>query len=303
MAAPAFFPAFGHKPAQLVGREQEISDFLRGLASKPGDWRRITLVSGFKGMGKTALLLELADWAAAQGYEALWVPADEDWSAALAQRCASGSKVIVICDGVHAPTSALRSLVAAYRGLSARGCDIALVLSAEPKALEGILSDSVLSFLQRSHRMRLKALPLGKVEAALTRGLAKSGRVLENEELSHAAATTQGHPYLLQLTGAHLQDQSYSVQQACAYAQHDFVDDVLAPMLGELSARDLDVLKAIGACGGSASIAQLRAALGVSDGYLQPYRARLLKSGVVTSPRRGQLAFALPCLELALASM
>lgn len=301
MATPAFFPAFGHKPSQLVGREQEISDFLRGLSAKPGNWRRITLVSGFKGMGKTALLLELADWAAAQGYEALWVPADEDWSAALAHRCASGSKVIVICDGARNPTSALRNLVAAYRTLSARGCDLALVLSAEPKTLEGVLSDSVLAFLQRSHRMRLKALPLGKVEAALARGLAKGGRVLEDEELSYTAASTQGHPHLLQLVGSYLQDHSCSVQQACAYAQQDFVDDVLAPMLSELSARDLDVLKAIGVCGGSASIAQLRAKLGVSDGYLQPYRARLLKSGVVTSPRRGQLAFALPCLEQALA--
>lgn len=297
----AFFPAFGHRPAQLAGREQEISDFLRALATKPGDWRRATFISGYKGMGKTALALELADWATAQGYEVLNVNADEDWSAAFAQLSVQRDKVLAVVDDVHNPTSSLRSLASAYRTMSSRGRSVALIMCGEPKTLEALQKDSVLSALQLSQHMRLKALPLGKVEAALEHGLAKTGVLLGKQDLHRAASATKGHPYLMQLVGAYLSGGAMSAERACSYAQRDFIDAVIDPMLGDLSSRDTEVLRALAALGGEASTAQLLEQLGMGDNHLQPYRARLLKAGMVSSPRRGQLVFALPYLAEALA--
>lgn len=294
-----FLPVFGHKPAQLVGREQEISDFVQGLDTKPGDWHRTTLVSGYRGMGKTALSLELANWAKASGFEVLAAPDQEDWSAIFLQR-ASKSNVLAVVDGAHSSTSALRSLVGAYQHAMNHDLSCALLITGEPQALSTLLEDSVLSALRRSHRVRLGTLPAGTVQNALRRGLTKAGRDLPKEDALKAARAIKGHPYLLQLVGSYLSDEQTTLDAALEYASADFADNLLRPLLKGLSVRDIDVLSAMRACGAGehpVKIAELRAELGVADNYLQPYRARLLKAGVVKSPRRGQLDFALPYLE------
>ncbi|MDR2372555.1 MAG: AAA family ATPase [Bifidobacteriaceae bacterium] len=63
-----FLPAFGNRPERLVGRSQEVGDFLTGLAAPPGHRDRATLCLGQRGMGKTALLLEFAEQAERHGF-------------------------------------------------------------------------------------------------------------------------------------------------------------------------------------------------------------------------------------------
>lgn len=297
-----FLPAFGHKPAQLAGREQEISDFIQGLSTKPGDWHRTTLISGYKGMGKTALCLELATWAKASGFEVLTMPEQENWSALFLQRAAKGP-TLAVADGVHAATSALRSLTSAYQHAMNHDLSCALIITAEPRVFESLLEDSVLSALRKSHRVRLGALPTGTVQNALRKGLAKTGRELSQDDAARAARAIKGHPYLLQLVGSYLSDGQVELSEALECSKEDFADNLAKPMLEGLSARDIDVLSAMAACGAGSrpvSIAELRAELEVPDNYLQPYRARLLKTGIIKSPRRGQLDFALPYLETVL---
>jgi hypothetical protein len=63
-----FIPSFGNRPDALVGRDSEIAAFLGGLSAQPGHPGRASLFIGQRGMGKTALLLELADRAGAMGF-------------------------------------------------------------------------------------------------------------------------------------------------------------------------------------------------------------------------------------------
>ncbi len=63
-----FRPSFGNRPDRIVGREDVVEAFERGLSSFPGDRERARLLIGQRGMGKTALLLEMADRASRQGY-------------------------------------------------------------------------------------------------------------------------------------------------------------------------------------------------------------------------------------------
>ena len=59
-----FAPAFGNMPATLVGRDLDMRRLQNGLASVPGSKDRATLIIGQRGLGKTVLLLELAEYAA-----------------------------------------------------------------------------------------------------------------------------------------------------------------------------------------------------------------------------------------------
>ena len=65
----AFFsPAFGNKPRTLIGRDREMKCLTEGLHVSPGNKERAGLIIGQRGLGKTVLLLELADYARKHDY-------------------------------------------------------------------------------------------------------------------------------------------------------------------------------------------------------------------------------------------
>lgn len=63
-----FQPTFGNRPEQYIGRDGVIEQFMEGLREPIGSRNRCTLFLGQRGMGKTALLLELSDRATKTGY-------------------------------------------------------------------------------------------------------------------------------------------------------------------------------------------------------------------------------------------
>lgn len=64
-----FQPTFGNRPEQYIGRDGVIDQFVAGLKEPIGSRNRCTLFLGQRGMGKTALLLELSDRAQKEGYD------------------------------------------------------------------------------------------------------------------------------------------------------------------------------------------------------------------------------------------
>ena len=56
-----FQPTFGNRPEKYIGRDGVIEQFVEGLREPIGSRNRCTLFLGQRGMGKTALLLELGD--------------------------------------------------------------------------------------------------------------------------------------------------------------------------------------------------------------------------------------------------
>ena len=72
-----FNPGAGRRPPYLAGRDQMVrsikADMNRVYAN--GEGARPVVVSGLRGMGKTVLLRELADYAKAQGWLVLWAEA------------------------------------------------------------------------------------------------------------------------------------------------------------------------------------------------------------------------------------
>ncbi len=81
-----FQPTFGNRPEQIVGRDGELHDFLRGLDEIPGSRERCTLILGQRGMGKTALLLEIADRAINKGFVVARVTAHEGMPQAIIEQ-------------------------------------------------------------------------------------------------------------------------------------------------------------------------------------------------------------------------
>ena len=63
-----FSPAFGNKPRTLVGRDRDMQTLTDGLHALPGNKERARLIIGQRGLGKTVMMLELAEYARSNGY-------------------------------------------------------------------------------------------------------------------------------------------------------------------------------------------------------------------------------------------
>ena len=63
-----FEPSFGNRPDRIVGRDDILEGVNRALASRPGSRDRAMLIVGQRGMGKTALLLEIEERAKTMGF-------------------------------------------------------------------------------------------------------------------------------------------------------------------------------------------------------------------------------------------
>ncbi len=63
-----FVPSFGNKPRNLAGREDVLKAFGECMEAVPGSRERAMLMLGQRGMGKTVLLLQLADMAREKGF-------------------------------------------------------------------------------------------------------------------------------------------------------------------------------------------------------------------------------------------
>ena len=81
-----FQPTFGNRPDQLIGRDGIIEQFMEGLTEPVGSRNRCTLFLGQRGMGKTALLLELGDRASKAGYVVARVTAHEGMPKAIVEQ-------------------------------------------------------------------------------------------------------------------------------------------------------------------------------------------------------------------------
>lgn len=92
-AQELFQPTFGNRPMQYIGRDGVIEQFMAGLKEPVGSRNRCTLFLGQRGMGKTALLLELNDRAQKEGYVVARVTAHEGMPKAIIEQLQlNGSK-------------------------------------------------------------------------------------------------------------------------------------------------------------------------------------------------------------------
>lgn len=352
-----FQPTFGNRPEQYIGRDGVIEKFMAGLKEPVGSRDRCTLFLGQRGMGKTALLLELSDRAQKEGYVVARVTAHEGMPQAIIEQLqlngskyfgnekrkltgvtagALGftfgltfteaaqrqygfrSKMSLLCDklaekGMGAlilidevrTSAAMREVAAAYQELVGDRKNVAIAMAGLPHAVSNLLNDSVLTFLNRATREELGLISTNLIRAYFAKAFKSIKMEASDEILDRAALSTHGFPYLMQLIGYYLIQYTPErgvvtdaiMEKAEKAALDDMEKNVFEPILNPLSDNDKIFLKALARCGKTVTTAKLQAELGRKGPAIQPYRKRLIDAGVIESPRRGELVFAVPYLS------
>lgn len=360
-----FEPSFGNRPDRIVGRDDVLDGVDKALSSRPGSRDRAMLIIGQRGMGKTALLLEIEERAKKAGFVTSRAAANESMLDNLLERlqvngrelvgsakrtlqgmsagafgfslgltfseeirdnygfqtklgllcdrlAEYGKGVLLLVDEVRATSPEMRVLADTYQQLVGDGKNIAICMAGLPTAVSSVLNDHVLTFLNRAKKIRLQALAFFPIRSYYASTFDKAGLPLEQDVLERAVAATKGFPYLLQLIGYYLIEESRgglkadgaALDRAIADANDDMDDNVFRPTLSGLSEKDIDFLKALASVmseDGLGRVGDVARALGKENGYVQVYRRRLIEAGVIVSPRDGALEFAVPLLAEKLA--
>lgn len=352
-----FQPTFGNRPEQYIGRDGVIQQFMLGLNEPIGSRDRCTLFLGQRGMGKTALLLELGDRAQRAGYVVARVTAHEGMPKAIIEQFQLNgskyfddekrkltdvtsrvlgfsfgltfsesaerqfgfrSKMSLLCDkladkGMGAlilidevcTSAAMREVAAAYQELVGDRKNVAIAMAGLPYAVSNLLNDKVLTFLNRATKVELGLISTNLIRAYYEKSFKSIKIEASDNILDRAALASRGFPYLMQLIGYYVIQ--YTPERGVVTdaimdkvekaAMGDMEDNVFKPILNPLSDNDKILLMAIARCGGTATTAKLQAMLGRKGPAIQPYRKRLIEAGVIESPRRGELVFAMPYLS------
>lgn len=352
-----FQPTFGNRPEQYIGRDGVIEQFMAGLREPVGSRNRCTLFLGQRGMGKTALLLELSDRASKEGYVVARVTAHEGMPQAIIEQfqlngskffnddkrkltgvtagalgfsfgltfseaaerqygfrakmsllcdklAEKGKGALILVDEVRT-SAAMREVAASYQELVGDRKNIAIAMAGLPHAVSSVLNDSVLTFLNRATKVELGLISTHLIRAYYERAFRSAGIAISDCILDRAALSTRGFPYLMQLIGYYVVQYAGKdgiltetmMEKAEMAATKDMEDNVFKPILAPLSDNDRVFLRALAQCGETATTAQLQAKLGKKGPAIQPYRKRLIEAGVIETPRRGELVFAVPYLS------
>lgn len=177
-----------------------------------------------------------------------------------------------------------------------------------PTGVDELLRSPGTTFLRRAQALRLADLSPEETLDALGAPANHSGRPFTLTALQVAKDLAQGYPYLIQALGycswqeaAARASASITVEDVEAGAESAFSlyrSNVLHQAWLDLSPKDREFLSIVASVSENSpvSVTDIRDTWKKSSDYVTVYRSRLLAQGLITSPARGLIAFAIPGL-------
>ena len=218
-----------------------------------------------------------------------------------------GVGLLITIDEIYKTAPGLGDIIIAYQHYKREGRNVALMLAGLPKNVSEILSDSEetknFTFLRRAEKVALKDIPLDEVIQLYYSTFNEANKKLTMEDAIFMAETTQGYPFMLQLVGYYVWRKSGNIVEkndisaGIAQAKERLGVLVFEASLGDISEKDVAFLRAMAALDTPASTANIQKEMGVSQGYIQQYRLRLLETELIYSPSYGKLDFSIPYLK------
>ena len=198
---------------------------------------------------------------------------------------AKGRGVLILVDEVQANSEELKQLIIAYQEIVGQGGNIAIAMAGLPRAVSSTLNDHVLTFLNRARKIELGPLNTKDIYAFYKEAFPKVGISVPDAMSREAAEMTYGSPYLMQLNGHYM----VTYCQAILDGKDDYENDIAKTTLNALSDKDIEFLCAMIPDKGASKISDIADRMGKSNAYVQLYKRRLIDSGVIEQPRRGEV--------------
>lgn len=329
MSTP-FSTIFGELPKNFVPRDEEFTE-VKDMFEGENPESKVFILSGPRGSGKTVLLTALSEEFEKEGYlvvdlnpfsdleeqfaakvyekgklKRLFLQSEFSFSFkglgfsikgkeevsnvfSLIERMLEylkrkGKKVLVTIDDVS-PSPSVKKFVFSYQQMIRSRYSVYLLMSGLFENVSELVRDKSLTFLLRSPKLNLKPLDIREIAYSYLDTLPLS----EDEAIKYAKLT-KGYAYGYQLVGALLykngKDADILKEYDRALAKNSY--SMIWENLSEKERKFLFALEE------SSSQKEMTEKLSMSNGNLQTYKERLVERGIVASPKRGKIDFALP---------
>lgn len=177
---------------------------------------------------------------------------------------------------------------------------VAFVGAGLPELEDSLLADNQATFLQRCERFDLGSIPDVEVAKALAQPVAEAGGSITDDGLELAVREAAGYAFMIQLIGFHMWRRGTNpphftrddVAQGVAEANRRIGRAVLEPIWRSLSDVDREFCFAMAEDDGPTAVADLQRRLGRDGNYVNAYRARLIKAGMIVAAGYGFVDFA-----------
>jgi hypothetical protein len=213
-----------------------------------------------------------------------------------------GIGVLMTIDEIDPALPELVRLISTYQLFIRENYKVALLMAGLPSQVSMLLNEKSITFLRRASQYHLKKIPQVEVELAIEKTITEGGKTISPEALSMTTQASEGFPFMLQLVGFRTWQASgentliddISAEKGIERARQDLTTRVLDATFRDLSEGDISFLTAMMEDSETSRIADIVKRLGKSDSYVSQYRLRLLEQGVIDTPARGRVEFAMP---------
>ncbi len=214
--------------------------------------------------------------------------------------------LLITLDEIHgANRDEWAQLAAFVQHFIRQGLPISLLFAGLPASVSDLLNEGVATFLRRADRIDLHAAAIREVEESFQETFSHFEDSIHPTFIRHAAQSTDGYPFLIQLVGYHLWQVAESKKSALIQADVDLAlaaahrknTSVVSTALAAASNKDIAFLQAMTEDAGPSSTADIGKRLGNSKNTVGNYRSRLIDAGLIQPAGRGFLEFAIPGLR------
>ncbi|MDR1816339.1 MAG: ATP-binding protein [Clostridiales Family XIII bacterium] len=182
--------------------------------------------------------------------------------------------------------------------------NVALMMAGLPSRVLGLITHKDISFLRRAFRRDIGSVSIPEARAAMKKTIDFSGRGVEGKALDFASEKTEGLPFLIQLIGYHMFNQSErkrilleDAQQGVKDAEKDMEDMILDATLAELTDAETRFLYAMLGGADRVRVGDVAKNMEVSASQASHIKRKLVRLGIVAECGRGVIEFAMPMLK------
>lgn len=200
-----------------------------------------------------------------------------------------GKKVLVLIDEVSS-TQKMKQFALSFQILIRNGLPLFLLATGLFENISSLENEKNLTFLIRAPKLFLSPLNLSGIASSYEKTIGTSP-----EESLHYAKLTKGYAFSFQLLGYLLFEKKEDEDEKSLLRQYDqyLAEYVYRKVWSSLSPTEQKLLRSF-RTNGSINVKDILERNDITKEYFSRYRDRLLKNGVLISPARGTLAFALP---------
>ena len=201
-----------------------------------------------------------------------------------------GKKVLIAVDEV-VNSKTMREFAHAFQILLRQDLPVYLIMTGLYDNIYSLQNEKTLTFLYRAPKIHLAPLSIGTVADNYSQTMQ-----IPKETALEMARLTKGYPFAFQVLGYHTFENGGNYSRALPLYKQYLEEYVYEKIWSELSDTDQRVLSAMSRTQ-TCRIADIREELGMSTNQFNPYRARLIRKGIVNGEKYGYLRFALPLFE------